>query len=117
MTDCVLKFSLLLLAVSLVCGTVRAASPEAKATVVIYNSADPSSVSLAKYYAQRREIPDSQLLGLALPATEEISRAEFRSSIADPVRNAFVRNGWWTMGETGWCRPRCGLSRSFAVCR
>lgn len=98
MTDCVLKFSLLLLAVSLVCGTVRAASPEAKATVVIYNSADPSSVSLAKYYAQRREIPDSQLLGLALPATEEISRAEFRSSIADPVRNAFVRNGWWTMG-------------------
>jgi uncharacterized protein (TIGR03790 family) len=97
MMACVLKFSILLLAVVAACGAARAASPEAQATVVIYNTSDPSSVALAKYYAKRREIPESQLVGLNAPATEEISRADFRSLIAAPVTAAFVRNGWWTM--------------------
>lgn len=96
MTDCVLKFRILLLA-ALAASGANAASPEAKATVVIYNAADPSSTALAKYYAKRREIPDGQLLGLNAPLTQEISRSEYRSTIAAPVAAAFARNGWWTM--------------------
>lgn len=93
---CVLKFSILLLVLLAACGTVRSASPEAQATVVVYNTTDPSSVALAKYYAKRRDIPESQLVGLSMPATEEISRAEFRTAIAGPFTSAFERNGWWT---------------------
>ncbi len=96
MTDCVLKFRILLLAVLAASGA-RAASPEAKATVVIYNAADPASTALAKYYAKRREIPDGHLLGLNTPLAQEISRAEYRATIAAPVAAEFERNGWWVM--------------------
>ncbi len=99
MMDCALKsrrLLFLLFAVFLFEGTVLGApSPEAQATVVIYNTADPSSVALAKYYAGRREIPDDQLVGMVCPLTPEISRQEFVSSISDPLRDAFVRKGWW----------------------
>ncbi len=99
MMDCVWKFNrlaLLLLALVVV-EPAGAVSPEARATVVLFNKLDPSSVALAKYYAKRREIPDSQVIGLTTPTTEEISRLDYRSTIAEPVRDTFVRNGWWSM--------------------
>jgi uncharacterized protein (TIGR03790 family) len=94
--DCVLRFSILALAVFAVTGRAPA-SPESDATVVIYNAADPSSTALAQYYASRRAIPNDRLLGIKPPATEEISRAEYRSTIAAPVATAFASRGWWTM--------------------
>ena len=72
-----------------------APSPEARATVVVYNTADPGSVALAKYYAGRREIPGDQLVGLSCAQTEEISRQEFVTTIANPLRDTFVRKSWW----------------------
>lgn len=96
--DCVLKFSLAIMIVLSALGSGQAApSGDARATVVIFNSTDPSSESLAKYYAGRREIPDDQVVGVACPATEEISRAEFEATIAEPFRQVFVREGWWSM--------------------
>lgn len=74
------------------------ASPEARATVVIFNSNDPDSGPLAEYYAKRREIPVSQVIALACPATEEISRADYERTIAGPLRKIFTSRGWWTMG-------------------
>jgi uncharacterized protein (TIGR03790 family) len=74
-----------------------AASREAAATVVLYNSADPVSTQLASYYAKRREIPSDQIVGLAAPLTPEISRAEFVATIARPLRDTFERRGWWTL--------------------
>jgi len=70
-------------------------SPEARATVVVYNSADPASVALAKYYAARREISADQLVGLPCPPTSEISRQEFLTTLSDPLRETFVGKGWW----------------------
>jgi uncharacterized protein (TIGR03790 family) len=72
-------------------------SPEARATVVIYNSSDANSQALAKYYATRREVPDDHVIGLACPPTQEISRAEYNAAIAGPLRKAFVGKGWWQM--------------------
>lgn len=96
--DYALRFSLALAFGGIVTGTLVAApSRDAKATVVIYNSLDPSSKSLAHYYAQRREIPDKQVIGLSCPTTEEISRAEFESTIAEPVRQRFVHEKWWSV--------------------
>ena len=65
------------------------------ATVVIYNSNDPDSTSLAKYYAKRREIPDNNLIGLACGLTEEITRGEYRTQIAAPLRAALLARGFW----------------------
>lgn len=80
----------------LVAGAVQAApSREARATVVVYNASDPSSFALAKYYAMRREIPENNLVGLPCAATEEISRQEFQTTLAGPLRKAFVDRGWW----------------------
>jgi len=99
MMDCVLRFSGIIALLWVVGGPVRA-SPEAdaRATVVVYNSSDPSSESLARYYAKRREIPEDHLVGLPCPVTEEISRAEFETTIAEPIRERFVREKWWSVG-------------------
>jgi uncharacterized protein (TIGR03790 family) len=70
-------------------------SPEAAATVVIYNRNDKASAALAKYYAGRRNIPASQLVGLACSSEEEISRDEYLVDIEAPLRDAFAKRGWW----------------------
>jgi len=75
-----------------------AASPEAGATVVVFNSNDPDSGALAEYYARRRDIPASQIIALGCPATEEISRADYEGTIAGPLREIFHSRGWWTIG-------------------
>lgn len=88
--------SFFLTAVIAVSSCFAAPSPEALATVVVYNTSDTESVNLAKYYAMRREIPETNLIGLAVPLTEEIGRSEYRALLAAPLREALVRKGFWT---------------------
>src|SRR5208337_4493143 len=57
-------------------------NPEALATLVIFNNADPVSVELAGYYAEKRGIPFDHLIGLDCPLTEEISRKDYEQTIA-----------------------------------
>ena len=68
---------------------------ESAATLVIYNNADPSSVALAAYYAQRRGISLDHMVGLNCPTTEEISRQQYDDTIAVPLRQIFTDRGWW----------------------
>ena len=65
------------------------------ATIVLFNSSDPESGELARYYALKRDIPPDQLLGLSCPASEEISRADFDRTIAVPLREKMESKGWW----------------------
>ena len=65
------------------------------ATLVLFNSSDPESEELARYYAQKRKIPVDQILGLSCPASEEISRTDFDRTIAAPLREKMESNGWW----------------------
>ena len=67
----------------------------AAATIVIYNSNDPTSLELALYYAIRRNIPIARVLGLDCPTTEEISREDFNTKIATPLRKQFLAARWW----------------------
>ena len=69
----------------------------AAATIVLFNLSDPDSVELARYYAKARAIPPDQVVGFKLPATEEISRADFNRLLADPLRSKLVEKGWWTL--------------------
>jgi uncharacterized protein (TIGR03790 family) len=66
--------------------------------VVVYNSSVPESKAVAEYYAQARQIPRNQVVGLALPAGLEISRAEFRSGLQEPLAGQLEAKGWWKFG-------------------
>jgi len=72
-----------------------APSREAMATVVVFNAADPVSVQLSQTYAAKRQIPAQNLVGLTPPMTEDISRADYTSTIATPLRKTFAERGWW----------------------
>ncbi len=97
-----MKFCLsiaLLFALALALG-VRADAPLTDATIVIYNKAVPESVKLAKFYAEQRGIALDHVVGLTCPTEEEISREEYDTTIADPLRDIFKERHWWTLRET-----------------
>ncbi len=72
----------------------------ASKTLVIYNVSDPDSAPLARYYAARRGIPDDQILGLKCATdSEEISRDDYDTTIAIPLREAFTVNNWWELSD------------------
>jgi len=54
---------------------------------VIYNRNLPESRSVAMYYAERRGVPKTQLLGLDLPSTEQISRDAYERKVKAPLRS------------------------------
>lgn len=68
------------------------------ATAVIFNAADPESKSLAEYYATKRGIPATNLVGLRTSQEETITRKEFQDTIESPLRAAFIERGWWKTG-------------------
>jgi uncharacterized protein (TIGR03790 family) len=65
------------------------------ATAIIFNASDPESKSLAEYYASKRGIPSSNLVGLKTSKEETITRKEFVDSIEAPLRAALIERGWW----------------------
>ncbi|MBI3415546.1 MAG: TIGR03790 family protein [Verrucomicrobia bacterium] len=64
--------------------------------VVIYNQNVPESKALADYYAQRREIPREQIFGFDLPATEIMSRREFREQLEQPLLKNLEAQRLWS---------------------
>ncbi|CAN5475096.1 hypothetical protein BH09VER1_BH09VER1_26830 [soil metagenome] len=100
--DFALKFSTKLRAgilalLSLATASTWANKQDVDATVVIFNSADPVSASLAQYYAKKRSIADDHVVGIKCPLTQEISREEYNTTIAAPVKDVFLKQGWWTL--------------------
>lgn len=86
---------LLLLAV----GPLAPAAPTAvtpESVVVLYNSSLDKSQALAQHYAKARDIPADHLVGLDLPTSDEISRADYDDKIRDPLIKVFDEKGWWT---------------------
>ncbi len=69
----------------------------AAATVVVFNSNDSDSVKLARFYASKRGIANDHVIGLKCPVQEEITRADFDGTIADPLRAIFTKNNWWDL--------------------
>jgi uncharacterized protein (TIGR03790 family) len=96
------------LALSLFAAAISALAekPLAPATIVVFNKDVPESVELAKFYAQKRGIDRSHLVGLSISRTEEISRDEYDAMIRNPLRAVFKERGWWTLNE-----PRDGPAR------
>ncbi len=86
-------------------GAATASSPEAAATVVVFNETDRDSVELARFYAEKRGIPKEQVIGLKCSKAEEITREEYEVTIADPLRRAFTANFWWRLREPDGALP------------
>ncbi|TAE89727.1 MAG: TIGR03790 family protein, partial [Verrucomicrobia bacterium] len=65
---------------------------------MLYNSAVPESVALAKSYQKARSIPTVNLIGLEMPDREEITRQEYDDLIRKPLRDEFEKRVWWRLG-------------------
>ena len=98
--------AVLLLALTLVVRAAPAPSPP-ESVAVLYNSSQDSSRSLALHYATRRKIPLANLVGLALPDAEEITRAQYDESLRIPLTRTFDEKKWWDrkMNDTGALQP------------
>jgi uncharacterized protein (TIGR03790 family) len=77
-----------------------AEAPLPPATIVVYNSVIPESGELAKFYAQKRGIAHDHVVGLSCSKEEEISREEYDTTIAEPLRAVFKERKWWTLRDS-----------------
>lgn len=71
------------------------------AVAILYNSALPESKKLAEIYRDARSIPEANLIGLEMPTTADITRADYDRSIAKPLRKQFDERGWWQRAGDG----------------
>ena len=62
--------------------------------LVVYNTNDPDSKSLADYYATRRSIPAERVLGISCPLSEEITRKEYDDTIRSPILTYLSVKDW-----------------------
>jgi uncharacterized protein (TIGR03790 family) len=99
-------------------GLVRLHAGEGDQVIVIYNSAVPESRTVAVHYAERRQVPPSQVLGFKLSTGAEMSRAEYRDLLQQPLLVALTNRGLWEVGEvpaptgSSGSTPRRGVVRA-----
>jgi uncharacterized protein (TIGR03790 family) len=82
-TFCILHFSFCICLAGGAAG-LMAAEP-GDAVVVIYNSRVPESRQVAAHYASVRHVPAAQVVGLDLPAGENMTRSEYREQLQQPL--------------------------------
>jgi uncharacterized protein (TIGR03790 family) len=67
--------------------------------VVVFNSKAPESRGLADYYARRRQVPASQVIGIEMPDNEIINRSEYRDHIEKPLLKVLKEKGLLRFGS------------------
>jgi uncharacterized protein (TIGR03790 family) len=76
----------------------RAANPGDE-VVVIYNKSAPESKGVADHYAERRQVPATQVFGFSMPTNETISRAEYQNSLEKPLAKMLEAQKLWHIGS------------------
>lgn len=114
-----------LLAITAAIGAVTSAQPNnpppsnlpdlAAHTLVVFNQADPESRSLAETYAKARSIPADRVIGLSCALTEEITRADFETTIRKPLEELFQSRGWMKRTDNFLPNPVLGLEGNVPV--
>ena len=61
--------------------------------LLIANRAVPHSIELARYYQQKRLVPETHLLTVTMPAEEHCSRQEYQQQLLAPLRQRLARPG------------------------
>ncbi|HWC60189.1 MAG TPA: TIGR03790 family protein [Verrucomicrobiae bacterium] len=67
--------------------------------VVIYNKRMPGSQDVAEHYAERRQVPASQVFGFNLTTNESMSRTEYRDSLEKPLAKMLEDKKLWHIGS------------------
>lgn len=73
--------------------TVTRADGPGDEVVVVYNSRLAESKAVADHYAEKRAVPANQVFGFDLPATEAMSRADFRQRLQEPLLRRIIDKG------------------------
>jgi len=90
-----------LLLLGFLASTPLRAADSGASVVVIYNSKMPESKEVADYYAQRREVPASQVFGFDLPVTEAMTRKEYLEQLQTPLLKKLEANKLFTFQTAG----------------
>ncbi len=72
-------------------GPARAAL-SADELVLIVNSNEPAGLELARYYAQKRHVPDGRILTLDLPVGDEMPTRQYQEQVVPAVRAFLTDN-------------------------
>jgi uncharacterized protein (TIGR03790 family) len=87
-------------------GSLRAATPEeCSSTVVVYNVNSQEGKSLADFYCKERGIDTSHQIPLMTSTNEEITRADYDTTLAGPIRELLVSRGYWSITRDMMNRP------------
>lgn len=70
-------------------------APAPESVAVLYNTAVADSGKVAADYMAARGIPADNLIGLKMPTRQDITREDYETTIAGPLRGEFDRRGWW----------------------
>ncbi|MCD6048817.1 MAG: hypothetical protein K0Q55_220, partial [Verrucomicrobia bacterium] len=62
-----------------------ARADEGAEVVVVYNDRSPESKRVAEYYAEKRQVPKEQVIGLHLSKEEIITREDYRKELEEPL--------------------------------
>jgi uncharacterized protein (TIGR03790 family) len=78
------------------------AAESGSSVVVLYNSKMPASKSLAEYYAEKRQVPSEQVIGLPLSEKEIISRDEYNKQLLEPFLHKLEELKIMTLAQRKW---------------
>ena len=70
------------------------AAPSPADVLVLANARDPESLALARHYLAVRGVPAGNLVALALPVEETISRAQFTAELWEPLTDWLRADQW-----------------------
>jgi uncharacterized protein (TIGR03790 family) len=89
-------FMLLAALTAVVFSTTSHAQYDGKSVVLVYNTEDLGSLDVAEHYATKRNVPLDNIIGLKLSTNEVISRAEFVSTLQQPLLKKLVDHKLFT---------------------
>jgi uncharacterized protein (TIGR03790 family) len=91
----------LVLALTVLAPLLSLEAHEKDRVVILANAADPDSVRLAQYYAQQRQIPEANIISLAMPTEETISIRQYVDQIHNPLLAALIDADWMQAVRSG----------------
>ena len=75
--------------------------------VIVFNRNLPESREVAAYYAGKRRVPVDNLVGVDVPASEDMSRQDYDEKLVPPVKAVVER-----LKARGVPRPSCSFTAS-----
>jgi len=68
--------------------------------IVLANRDDAGSLQLARYYMEKRHVPEANLLALPMPSDETITWRQFIDAVYQPAQDELIKRDWIQAIET-----------------